>query len=209
MKKLGYVILIELMVLVVFLLSSCGADGNDQGTEYAPNMYHSTPYEPLTQITDKESGAWVDSDGDEFGEYYNSNPLNQHEMTMRIPPANTVRRNDGGYLPYDLPADSLDYAAVNLKNPVDSTESVLADGKRLYNSFCSHCHGVNGDGKGKVAEVYLGIPGYKTGRYAELSEGHIFHVITHGKGRMGAHGSQMSQEERWKIAKYVKVLQKG
>jgi hypothetical protein len=41
-----------------------------------------------------------------------------------------------------------------------------------------------------------------------ISEGHIFHVITHGKGLMWAHGSQISVEDRWKIARYVKTLQK-
>jgi hypothetical protein len=42
-----------------------------------------------------------------------------------------------------------------------------------------------------------------------VTEGHIFHVITYGKGLMGSHGSQVSEEDRWKIAKYVKELQKN
>jgi hypothetical protein len=41
-----------------------------------------------------------------------------------------------------------------------------------------------------------------------ITEGHIFHVITMGKGLMWPHGSQISPEDRWKIAKYVKTLQK-
>jgi hypothetical protein len=43
------------------LLASCGAGGEDQGTEYAPNMYHSVAYEPYTQITDKDAGRWLTS----------------------------------------------------------------------------------------------------------------------------------------------------
>ena len=35
----------------------------------------------------------------------------------------------------------------------------------------------------------------------------FFHVITHGKGRMYPHGSQVNPEERWKIAMYVATLQ--
>ena len=57
------------------LLASCGAGGDDQGTEYAPNMYHSVAYEPYTQIDDKDAGRWVTSieypDG--HAEFYNSN----------------------------------------------------------------------------------------------------------------------------------------
>ena len=45
--------------------------------------------------------------------------------------------------------------------------------------------------------------------YKEISEGHIFHVITYGKGLMGAHGSQVSPDDRWRIARYVKELQKN
>jgi hypothetical protein len=41
-----------------------------------------------------------------------------------------------------------------------------------------------------------------------MTEGHIFHVITYGKNLMWPHGSQISPEDRWKIAKYVKALQK-
>jgi mono/diheme cytochrome c family protein len=41
-----------------------------------------------------------------------------------------------------------------------------------------------------------------------ISEGHIFQVITNGAGLMQPHGSQVSPEDRWKIARYVKTLQK-
>ena len=38
-------------------------------------------------------------------------------------------------------------------------------------------------------------------------EGHIFHVITHGKGRMWSHKGQLDPEQRWKIVHYVKDMQ--
>ena len=34
------------------VLAACSAGGNNQGVEYAPNMYHSVAYEPYSQITD-------------------------------------------------------------------------------------------------------------------------------------------------------------
>ena len=39
--------------------------------------------------------------------------------------------------------------------------------------------------------------------------GHIFNVITNGKGRMMPHGTQVNPEERWKIALYVKNVLQG
>lgn len=204
-----------------FALVSCGAGGDDQGTEYAPNMYHSVAYEPYSQITDKDAGRWLTSIEypDDHAEFYNSNQFNPHRMNMREPAANTVSRNTHGWLPYRLPNDSIGLRLANrLKNPLDSTTHVLAEGKALYEMYCDHCHGPKGAGDGKVAQgvtvdgkeksAYAGVPNYKSDALKTISEGHIFHVITYGKGLMWPHGSQVSPEDRWKIAKYVKALQK-
>ena len=197
-------------IFLVFTLSlmllSCSADKDNPGVEYAPNMYHSTPYEPLSQVTDKEIGSWLDSNPDDnHGEFYNSNPYNPYGMTMRDPVPNTVKRSS--YLPYRIPKDSLELAAL-IKNPLDSTEEVLKEAKVLYTRYCIHCHGEKGMGDGLVGIAYKGVTAYNSRAVKSRSEGNIFHVITHGKGRMWAHGSQVSIENRWKIVKYVQTLQK-
>ena len=197
-------------IFLVFTLSlmllSCSADKDNPGVEYAPNMYHSTPYEPLSQVTDKEIGSWLDSNPDDnHGEFYNSNPYNPYGMTMRDPVPNTVKRSL--YLPYRIPKDSLDLAAL-IKNPLTTTEEVLKEGKVLYTQYCNHCHGEKGMGDGLVGIAYKGVTAYNSRAVKNRSEGEIFHVITHGKGRMWAHGSQVSIENRWKIVKYVQTLQK-
>lgn len=207
---------------VAAVLTSCGAGGDNQGTEYAPNMYHSVAYEPYTQITDKDAGQWLTSIDyeDGHGEHYNSNSLNPFKMNMRMPPANTVSRNKSGLLPYRLPKDSLQVAAAILVSPYAGSEdqAILADGKVLYEIYCDHCHGAKGEGNGKVAEGvtldgvqrtgYAGVANLKSDALKNVTEGHIFHVITMGKGLMQSHASQVSPEERWKIAHYVKTLQK-
>tara|TARA_B100001559_G_scaffold172547_1_gene144525 strand:- start:54 stop:623 length:570 start_codon:yes stop_codon:yes gene_type:complete len=188
------------------MLLSCSADKDNPGVEYAPNMYHSTPYEPLSQVTDKEIGSWLDSNPDDnHGEFYNSNPYNPYGMTMRDPVPNTVKRSS--YLPYRIPKDSLELAAL-IKNPLATTEEVLKEGKVLYTQYCNHCHGEKGMGDGLVGIAYKGVTAYNSRAVKNRSEGEIFHVITHGKGRMWAHGSQVSIENRWKIVKYVQTLQK-
>lgn len=190
------------------ILASCAAGVDDTGLEYAPQMYHSTPYEPLTQIQNEDAGSWLDSnDEDGHGEFYNSNPYNQFKMNMREPVANTVRR--GELLPIRLGKDELELAASTLENPFSvEDESIIKQGKVLYDSYCNHCHGEKGNGDGLVAEAYAGVANLNGAAYQEISEGHIFHVITYGKGLMGAHGSQVSPEDRWRIARYVKELQK-
>lgn len=198
---------------VGIFLASCAAGPDKTGLEYAPQMYHSRPYEPLTQITDESMGTWLDSnEEDGHGEFYNSNPYNPHKMNMRKPVSNTVKR--GTLLQPSFSVDELDSAAALLKSPFDSisTESpddVVKNGMALYLRFCEHCHGEKGAGDGLVAEKYPGVANLKGAAYLNISEGHIFHVITNGKGLMGAHGSQISPRDRWRIARYVKELQKA
>ena len=213
---------------VAVLLASCGAGGDNQGLEYAPNMYHSVAYEPYSQITNKDQGRWLTSieysNEDEtnggHAEHYNSLWYNPNRMNMRMPPANTVSRNKNAYLPYRTPKDSLEIAARKV-SPLDTAmnKAILAEGKILYEIYCDHCHGAKGDGEGKVATGvtfdgvehtgYAGVANLKGDAFKNISEGHIFHVITMGKGLMQSHGSQVAPEDRWKIARYVKALQKA
>ena len=216
-------------IAMTALLVACGAGGDNPGLEYAPNMYHSVAYEPYTQIVDTTAGNWLTSieysreDGNsQHGEYYNSLWYNPFHMNMRMPPPNTVSRNKNGYLPYRVPKDSLDIGSRRV-SPLDTAKAgstaILAEGKVLYEIYCDHCHGAKGEGDGKVAQgvkidgvdhsAYAGVANLKGDALKNVSEGHIFHVITMGKGLMQSHGSQIGAEDRWKIARYVKALQKA
>ncbi len=201
------------------LLVGCKDGGDYQGLEYAPNMYHSVAYEPLTQITNKEAGWYFNSLDARAGEFYNSNQYNPYAMNMRLPAPHTVKRNSHDWLPYRGSNDSTGLRMANkLVNPLETSPLVLDQGKVLFETYCKHCHGAKAGGDGKVAQgvkidgvdhsAYPGVANLQGDAYKTITEGHIFHVITYGKGLMGAHGSQVSEEDRWKIALYVKELQK-
>lgn len=196
MKKINT--LIAGTFAVVAALSSCQRGHDDTGTEYAPNMYNSVGYEPYSQIE--------------------KNPINADGKNMREPVRGTVSRRNYktkfdsasvDLMIYHIGKDDIATAEAVLKNPVPNTEKTLADGKALYGRYCQHCHGETGAGDGPVADMYKGVPNYKADAYLNMNDGHIFHVITHGKGRMWPHGSQVTPEERWKIAHYIHKLQKG
>lgn len=191
-------------VVASLVLHSCQRGPNDPGTEYAPNMYVSTAYEPYSMVKDS------------------ANKINPYGINLREPAQGTVaRRNyktiykdastgeeyDLGLMVYRTHPDSLEEAAKTLKNPLKITKQVIAEGKVLYEYFCQHCHGAEGKGDGKVGQKYGGVANLTGGQVAKANGGHIFHVITHGKGRMWPHGSQMNALERWKIVSYVHVLQ--
>ncbi len=199
------------------LLYSCEPKGNYPGTEYAPNMYHSVAYDPYSQIIDSVT----------YGkEYYNSNPYNQYKgkkhINMMLPVEGTVPRQsyrsvadsskdarDKALYFYELHVDSFALAGRILTNPVPASEDIVEEGKNLYLTYCQPCHGEKGLGDGKVGAMYKGVANLTGAAYKNLPEGHIFHVISHGKGRMWGLKTTITPEERWKIVHYVKKLQKG
>jgi hypothetical protein len=163
--------------------------------EYAPNMYVSEAYEPVTQVEDFKN----------FPEAYNVMPYN-NGTNLRMPVPGTIKR---GAIPYHIPKDSLDYANATLICPIQPTEDVLAEGQVLFDRFCSHCHGNGGQGDGPVNDKLQGVANLTSSTLKAVNPGHIFHVITYGKGRMLQHASQLEPLDRWKISLYVKdVLQK-
>lgn len=175
---------------VLFTATALVACSNEQdpGTEFAPDMYHSVPLDPYSQIDE--------------------NQYNPGGMNMRQPAPGTVARGMQGYNLY-LEEETAEAAGVELRNPLEATEENLAQGKVLYTRFCAPCHGTEGDGQGLVGIKYKGVPSYTAGRVATLPEGHIYHVIAYGRGRMMPHGSLVNPTERWKIVLYVQQLQKG
>ena len=196
---------------VVLLLAGCKAGGDYPGLEYAPNMYHSVAYEPLSQITNENQGWYFNALDNRSGEFFNSNRYNPNRMNMRLPAPNTIKRNARGWLPYhstNVAKDSVPIVTRGMRSPLDSSSAVVAEGKILFETYCKHCHGAKGMGDGKVADKFAGVANLKGDAYLGITEAHIFHVITYGAGLMGSHGSQVSPEDRWKIAKYVKALQK-
>ncbi|MBF9253884.1 cytochrome c [Pontibacter sp. 172403-2] len=174
----------------LFTAASLIACGNEKepGLDYAPDMYYSIALDPYSQIK--------------------PNPFNPYGMNMRQPAKGTVARGMEGYNLY-LSVDTAEVAGVELTNPLAQTEENLAQGKVLYSRFCTPCHGEQGDGQGLVGVKFKGVPSFTAGRVASLPAGHIFHVITKGRGRMPYYATQVNPTERWKIVMYVQQLQQG
>jgi Cytochrome C oxidase, cbb3-type, subunit III len=200
MKNSNLIIKILLIGFTTTTLFSCGGNDNT-GYEYSPNMYYSQAYEPQTQIA--------------------KNTINAGGSNMRTPVKGTLARRNFNtsfvqddstvitdLMAYDISKDNI-VAAEGLANPIPWSEANEDAGKVLYERNCLHCHGEKGAGDGKVGIVYKGVPNYAADAYKNLTSGHIYHVITHGKGRMWSHSSQILPEERWKIVHYIHRLQLG
>jgi len=135
-------------------------------------------------------------------------PVFANGQNLQVPPLGTIPR---GYHPdhYAATPEGAKLAGVQLTNPVPPTAENLARGAARFAIFCSPCHGSKGMGDGETAKkgipgLPIGIPGVPA---AKFPDGHIFHVITHGRNLMGGYASQIDAEDRWKIIHHLRVLQ--
>ena len=128
---------------------------------------------------------------------------------MRLkPPAGVIPRS--GWVPYKYASDmtGLD-AEKGLKNPVAKTRENLYLGKALFASYCLPCHGPLGAGDGPVTQKGMIPMPINTDRVNAFSDGIIFHWITNGRNLMPSYAPQTTEEERWTIINYVRVLHKA
>ena len=172
---------ITLLVGITILVSSCH-DNSKPNYQYMPNMY-----EPVSYSTYSESSAF------------------KNGKEGQLPVDGTINR---GFVPYEYPNTDEGYesAKLNSKSPLGTlSEKDMEKAKGLFEIYCAICHGVAGDGKGKLVTQgkFLGIPNYKD---RVITEGSIFHVVTYGRNLMGSHANQLSKTERWLVAAYVMEL---
>jgi hypothetical protein len=92
--------------------------------------------------------------------------------------------------------------------PFPATMTVLARGQERFNVYCTPCHSRVGNGAGMIVQR-----GYKpAGNFHDakrLSEplSHYFYVMTNGYGAMPDYKAQVTPEDRWAIAAYIRALQ--
>jgi mono/diheme cytochrome c family protein len=104
--------------------------------------------------------------------------------------------------------------------PLAMTKKVLERGKERYGIFCVLCHGVTGNGDGRIVQRgFTKPPSYNTDDsrgYALLGKkiplwkvpvGYLFNVVSNGHGAMPGHGEQIPVRDRWAIVGYVRALQ--
>jgi hypothetical protein len=143
---------------------------------------------------------------------YSSNPLFADNQTSRRPVEGTIKR--GELLPYHIPDTDSGYAYSGLvTNPLHVTDSILKEGKRLFDIYCAICHGEKLDGNGPLynggSGPYVAAPAnFIAGPKATLPEGTIFWVATYGIRNMGSYASQVNKYQRWMIVSYINSVQR-
>jgi mono/diheme cytochrome c family protein len=173
------------LILVSIVFSSCTHDRKKPGLQYMDDMVTPIAYED-----------------------YSPNPVFANGQTEQMPVAGTIARGKMPY-PYARTADGQKLAGEQLQNPYKASKEILVRGKAKFDIYCMICHGSSGRGDGTLftSGKFSAPPTDLMGeRVQNLPDGEIYHVITKGSiaGLMGAHGSQIKSDDRWKIVTYIK-----
>lgn len=129
---------------------------------------------------------------------------------MRLPPPGTIAwgRNAAEPDPSLLAEDTANYDLKTIPLPLDV--NLLQRGQKVFNTYCSVCHGGFGNGAGVTTNYGMAPPAnYHTDRLRQSPDGYIYKVITEGKGLMGAYGPSIKREDRWAVVAYVRALQRA
>ena len=128
-------------------------------------------------------------------------------MASRLPIEGTIAR---GNLREDIALyegkDGAGNLLTTLPMPID--RPLLERGQQRFDIFCSPCHGRLGDGKGMVVQRgYKSPPSFHNDPLLSQPVGYYYDVMSNGFGVMASYASQISVEDRWAIAAYIRALQ--
>ncbi|MCS6985124.1 MAG: cytochrome c [Leptospiraceae bacterium] len=122
-------------------------------------------------------------------------------MGDMLPPEGSVAYKQIPYPFTSATAASEAARALNVPSELDTKR-----GARLYQIYCSPCHGAQGRADGFVKPFMpsiLPLAG-KEANANKLSVGEIYHIATVGRGTMLGYGSQIRERDRWAIAQFIK-----
>ena len=139
------------------------------------------------------------------GDVYAATGAFSNGAVMQSPPESTVAIEQAADVRLEPPG-----VATVTRNPVSSTLEVITLGRLKYATYCAVCHGAGGFG-GSIVALNMGPPrppSLRRPTALAFPAGYIYSVATHGLRRMPAYAPQLSAEERWAVAAYVKRLQR-
>lgn len=174
------------LVTGIVFFTSCNHQPNHPGWAYMPDMYYSEP-----------------------ADAYSQNKIFRDSITNQLPATGSIAQK---FIPYPYKQKSFEdqiLAGKELANPIPVNEKILSRGKIQYEIYCSNCHGYDGDGNGYLytSKLFTAKPTSLIQNHLQNKpDGEIYHIITMGSlsGLMGAHGSQIKAEDRWKIIHYIR-----
>jgi mono/diheme cytochrome c family protein len=112
--------------------------------------------------------------------------------------------------------------ATSFPSQVDLNDALLDRGRDRFNIYCLPCHGVTGEGNGRIhnramvllnngtnGTIWVQPRNLHQADMQDLPPGRIFHTISDGFANMAGYASQIPPADRWAITAWVYALQLG
>jgi len=98
----------------------------------------------------------------------------------------------------------------NMKNPVASDATSLAEGKTLYATHCKSCHGTKGLGDGnKAAQLKTEAGNFSLADFHAQTDGALFYKTSEGRDDMPGFKKKIPDaDERWAVVNYMRTFKK-
>ena len=92
--------------------------------------------------------------------------------------------------------------------PFPVTRAVLERGRERYAIYCTPCHDRVGSGQGMIVRRgFRRPPSLHIDRLRQVPVGHFFEVMSNGFGAMLDYAAQLTPNDRWAVAAYMRALQ--
>lgn len=96
-----------------------------------------------------------------------------------------------------------------LKNPHKGNATATMAGKTLFNQYCGICHGNRGKGDGIGGMSLNPKPAnFTKDVFQAQSDGAIFWKISEGRNTMAPYKGALTEEQRWQLVNYLRVMRK-
>lgn len=98
----------------------------------------------------------------------------------------------------------------NMKSPVASDATSIAEGKTLWSTHCKSCHGAKGLGDGSKAAQLKTEPGDFTKPDTQAqTDGSLFYKTSEGRDDMPSFKKKIPDaDDRWNLVNYIRTLKK-
>ena len=151
------------------------------------------------------------------------NPLFADGRSQRLPVAGSIARGEGNPDLHRTTGVVNGAWATTLPAGLTMNDAFMERGQQRFNIYCTACHGYAGFGDGTVNQRAMALmssadgPAHGTAwvqakslhdpAVREHTLGAVFSIASNGIRTMAGYEAQISIEDRWAIAVYVKALQ--
>jgi len=100
-------------------------------------------------------------------------------------------------------------SAKNTKNPVQKSDKLVAQAKKIFEQNCVACHGPKGLGDGPAGAALPVKPAnWTSSEVQKETDGELFWKISEGRGPMPPWKTTLSENDRWAMVHFIRTFKK-